>query len=301
MQVSGPADSVLLKQNYPLTEASSPIECRRILGPQCFTLITTSPDNEVSTFWITGGVNRIGPGFEVPYQQSSTIPAPVSCIVIGVDPEEKSTYKNVFKVTTTLGVILIFRFSPSGVFKPIVEVDSFSVDFSATLTQIALEPAKDQNLVSFNGHYPRTIERKNVAFAATAVNTALPLGLFRTVGLQLWNVEISDGVTSIEGGKILLDYGNRRNPGGYIGTISPLATPRILYQLGVTVTPVLPTSAPGSQQFERTFRITMPISGRNFDIWLDPLSRNPTIRLTGAAIPGGQFLVVRIQTEMYHS
>jgi len=295
MQNFGEHNVGIVAQRWNLTEGSPVTKLRRIIGPQGFTLTTTFPSNEISTFWLTGGVNLSGPGYEVPYQKSSAVPTEIGCTIINIDPEPNSVFKNVFQFTNFAGVVLNFRFSPSQAFPPTVEVDTTSVAFTGVLSMIAILPAGAQNLVSTFGNYSRNVIRDNLIFPAAIVNTSIPLPLRRVIGVQIWNVEITDDNTSIEGGKFIVNYGDRRNPGGYIGTISPLANARILYQEGITIIPFNPTNTPPGLEFERTFRLTVPVSGRNFDIWFDPKSHAPTIRLTGAPMTGGTHLFVRIQ------
>ena len=295
MQNFGEHNVGLVSQQWALTEASPVTKLRRLIGPQCFTLAITAPVSEISTFWLTGGVNLSGPNYEVPYQKSSAVPTEVGCTLITVDPVPGSVFKNVFQFTNFTGVVLNFRFSPSQAFPPTVEVDVTSVPFIGVLSMLAILPAGAQNLVSTFGNFSRKVIRDNIIFPAATVNASIPLPLRRVIGIQIWNVEIADANTSIEGGKFIVNYGDRRNPGGYIGTISPLANARILYQKGITIIPFTPTTTPSSLEFERTFRLSMPVSGRNFDIWFDPKSFAPTIRLTGAPMLGGTDLLVRIQ------
>lgn len=305
MQVGGVANVTISAQKWTIGSfSSSTAELRRIIGPQMYSIKTVKVSipllNEISTFWLTGGTNFYARGSEVPYQQSSLVPTPSSCTVVSIAPKPNSVYTNVFQVTTVLGVILIFRFSPTQGLPPIVEIDPGSPSpITIDLSVMSITPDQDQNLVSVNGHYSRKIERFNYSLPAAMVNAYVPIPLRRIIGVQIWNVELFDGTRSVEGGKFVMTYGNKSNAGGYIGMISPNAVARIPFTDGLTVTPLPVTST--SLEFPRTFRVTLTPSGTSYDFWFDPETYAPTVMLAGPPLTAGTSLLVKIQRIIFNA
>lgn len=288
--ILGQSEVNIQNQKWTFLDADPPLSLRRIIGPQAYMITALG---ETSTFWITGGINFFGPGYEVPYQQSSILPPAVSCSVLQIPGVPKSVFKDVFQVTTTLGAILVFRFSPTQAFPPTVEVGGGSSLFgSLTISVLAINPANDQNTRSSNGYYPRFVESTEFSFSAVQVNPTIPIPLRRVIGVQLWNFEITSGGTTTNGGRFIVTYGNKRDTQGFIGTISALAVARILFidgPISIIAQPLAPNSG---IQYDLTYRLTLALTA--FDLWFSPESYPPTVRLVGPPLVGTS-LVIRIQ------
>lgn len=274
------------------------LKLRRILGPQIYKIQVTSPFLEVSTFWLTGGSNFQGQGYEVPYGQSSgkTLPPNVGCTVVKQPAPPNTVFTDVFIVTTFSGVRLIFRFSPTEAFPPTVEIDPGSEEFTGSIFVLGPQPSSDQNLQSINSNYPRTVREYSLAFDTATVNAGIPLPLRRVIGDQTWFIGISIAGIISEGGIIALKYGDS---GTYVGIQTSVGQPSLYLAEGVNVNPLPSATQQLSIKYPRTFRW---IATTNvFDIWIDPENDYPpTIRSVGPLMAPGSSLVIKIQKVLFH-
>ena len=297
--LSGQNAVFLNKQKWSLDgDLVGKLKLRRILGPQIYKLQATTPFQEIATFWLTGGTNFQGQGYEVPYSQGSgkILPASVGCTVEKQSTPSNTVFTDVFLVSTLSGIKLIFRFSPTEVFPPTVEIEPSSENFTGSLFVMAPQPGSDQNLQSISSNYPRTVQQFPSVFDAVDINSGIPFPLKRVIGEQMWFLGIAIGGVILEGGIIALKYGDS---GTYVGIQTSVGQPSVYFTEGVNVVPLPPLTPQLAIKFPRTFRWTA--TNNMFDIWIDPENNYPpTIRSVGPLMAPGSSLIVKIQRVMFH-
>lgn len=295
MQLSGNSEvsSIFRKWTFTDVDLASKNELMRIVGLQVFK-ITNTTSSEVSFFWLTGGTNFYAKGYEIPYQLAPSAPPPSGCTVSGIPPEPNSVFTNAFRFTSSQGVILIFRFSPTENFFPTVEIGPGSAaPFTIQISLLSIIPTAGQDLRSINGHYNRSVESFDHLLPATDINTQAPIPLKRAIGFQLWTLEVFNGLLWEEGGFFMMSYGYRDEGRGYPGLSSQNSVARIFGSDGLIITP-LAVPQPSGREVPRTFRATLP-SGKIFDLWYEPVVKSPTITLQSPLLPLGYVVRVRIQ------
>lgn len=297
MQLQGQSAVFLNNQKWNIPDSTQlgVKSLRRIIGPQIYKISLATPVPEIATFWLTGGTNFQGKNLEVPYSQATgkLLPPNVGCTVIKLAPPPNTCYTDVFRVIT--GVItLIFRFSPVQNFPPTVELDPVSENFSGDISVLSPQPASDQNLLSTNGHYTRSVREFTFNFSKAVMDTTIPQPLKRIIGDQTWFLGIiEDGIVR-EGGIMALNYGDSNT---YIGIITSVGLPRVHFTNGLNVVPLPITT--NAVKYPRVFRWTAV--SNIFDIWIDPDDHSPTIRSVGPLLPLNSSLVVKIQKIYFNS
>lgn len=297
--LSGQNAVFLNKQKWSLDgDLVGTLRLRRILGPQVYKFEATTPFQEVVTFWLTGGSNFQGQGYSVPYSQGSgkILPPPAGCTVEKQLTPPNTVFTDVFLVSTLSGIKLIFRFSPTEVFPPTVEIDPSSENFTGSLFVMAPQPGSDQNLQSINSNYPRTVQEFPFVFDAVDINTGVPFPLRRVIGEQMWFLGIAIGGVVLEGGIIALKYGDS---GTYVGIQTSVGQPSVYFTESANVVPLPSVTPQLAIKYPRTFRWTT--LNNIFDIWIDPENNYPpTIRSVGPLMAPGSSLIVKIQRVMFH-
>lgn len=298
MQLQGQSAVFLNKQKWIIPDSAQlgVKSLRRIIGPQIYKISLATPVPEIATFWLTGGTNFQGKNLEVPYNQANgkILPRNIGCTVVKIAPPPNTCYTDVFRVTTISLVILIFRFSPVQNFPPTVELDPASESFTGELSVLSPQPASDQNPLSTNGHYTRSVREFPFTFSKATMDTSIPQPLRRIIGDQTWFLGIvEDGIVR-EGGIIAVNYGDSNN---YIGIVTSTGLPRVHFTDGITVVPLPIVN--NSVKYPRVFRWTA--ASNIFDIWIDPDDYAPTIRSVGPLLPLNSSLVVKIQKIYFNS
>lgn len=297
----GPGEVALRSQSFTFSASSpSPMELIRIINLQMIKLHTEVPVQTNLVFWVGGGTNqKYLAGYDVPYC-SPVLGAPSdgSGFVFPEPAILGSEYKNCFKVF--LGpVYLIFRFSPSMNFPATVEYASDTPEQNeVTISFLAIEPTRDRNLQSRNGHYGRRIRNVSYRFASSEFPIGNVVSVRREIGPQFWNFMIMRGDGSLSNlGTVFFNYGLKDDTGGYIGTTSSMATASVFFRDGSSTAVAAPVSeiTKSQRQFTQVFLVTIPaVESIILEITIDPEQGEPTVKNISTVIGVGEFFITEL-------